>query len=122
RELMASMGFRTFDEMMGQIQMLEKPQGVEHGKAKGLDFSKLFFNPQGAPRGALHRNEAQDHKIQHILDRSLIADAQAALDRGAPVRISTAIKNTDRTAGAMLSGEIARRYGHAGLPADTIHV
>jgi glutamate synthase (NADPH/NADH) large chain len=122
RELMAVMGFRTFAEMIGQMQMLDKLQVVEHWKAKGLDFSKLFFKPQ-APEGvAIHNCEKQDHKIHDILDRRLIADSQAALDRGAPVRIVTTIKNTDRTAGAMLSGEIAKRYGHAGLPHDTIHV
>jgi glutamate synthase (NADPH/NADH) large chain len=70
----------------------------------------------------IHNCETQDHKIDRILDRRLIADAQAALDRGAPVRIVTTICNTDRTAGAMLSGEIAKRYGHPGLPTDTIHV
>ena len=122
RELMAAMGFRTFDEMIGQMQMLDKRQVIEHWKAKGLDFSKLFFKPQ-APQGvAIHNCEPQDHKIHNILDRRLIAEAQAALDRGAPVRIVTTIKNTDRTAGAMLSGEVAKRYGHEGLPDDTIHV
>ena len=70
----------------------------------------------------IHNCEAQDHQIDTILDRRLIAEAQPALDRGAPVRIVTAIKNTDRTAGAMLSGEIAKRYGHEGLPHDTIQV
>jgi glutamate synthase (NADPH/NADH) large chain len=122
RELMAAMGFRTFAEMIGQLQMLDKRQVIEHWKAKGLDFSKLFFKPQ-APKGvAIHNCEPQDHKIYKILDRRLIAEAQAALDRGAPVRIVTTIKNTDRTAGAMLSGEVAKRYGHEGLPAGTIHV
>ena len=122
RELMAAMGFRTFDEMIGQMQMLDKYQVVEHWKAKGLDFSKLFFKPQAGPGVNIHKCEPQDHKIHKILDRRLIADARAALDRGAPVRIVTTIKNTDRTAGAMLSGEIAKRYGHEGLPAGTIHV
>jgi glutamate synthase (NADPH/NADH) large chain len=122
RELMAAMGFRTFNEMIGQMQMLDRRQVIEHWKAKGLDFSKLFFKPQAGPGVRIYRSEAQDHKIHDILDRRLIAEAQAALDRGAPVRIATTIKNTDRTAGAMLSGEIAKRYGHAGLPADTIHV
>jgi glutamate synthase domain-containing protein 3 len=122
RELMATMGFRTFAEMIGQLQMLDKRQVIEHWKAKGLDFSKLFFKPQ-VPKGvAIHNCEPQDHKIHKILDRRLIAEAQAALDRGAPVRIVTTIKNTDRTAGAMLSGEVAKRYGHEGLPAGTIHV
>jgi glutamate synthase (NADPH/NADH) large chain len=122
RELMASMGFRTFDEMIGQIEMLDQRRVVEHWKAKGLDFSKLFFKPH-APAGVhVFKSERQNHQIEDILDRKLIAQSQSALDRGAPVKIRTAIKNIDRTAGAMLSGEIARRYGHAGLPDDTIHV
>jgi len=122
RELMAAMGFRTFNEMIGQMQMLDKRQVIEHWKAKGLDFSKLFFKPQAGKGVAIHRREEQDHRIRDILDRRLIADAQPALDRGTPVELVTTIKNTDRTAGAMLSGEIAKRYGHAGLPADTIRV
>jgi glutamate synthase (NADPH/NADH) large chain len=122
RELMADMGFRTFPEMVGQMQMLDQRQVVEHWKAKGLDFSRLFFKPQ-APKGVnIHNCEPQDHGIQHILDRRLIAEAQEALEHGVPVRIETTIRNTDRTAGAMLSGEIAKRYGHEGLPSDTIHV
>src|SRR4051794_15846326 len=122
RELMAEMGFRTFAEMVGQMQMLDKRQVIEHWKAKGLDFSRLFFKPH-APAGVhIHNCETQDHKIHTILDRRLIAQAQSALDGGAPVRIETAIKNTDRTAGAMLSGEIAKRYGHEGLPDGSIHV
>ncbi len=122
RELMASMGFRTFNEMVGQMQMLDKRQVIEHWKAKGLDFSKLFFKPEAGPGVAIYHCEPQDHKIHKILDRRLIAESQAALDHGAPLRIVTTIKNTDRTAGAMLSGEIAKRYGHEGLPDDTIHV
>jgi glutamate synthase (NADPH/NADH) large chain len=122
RELMAAMGFRTFNEMVGQMQMLDKRQVIEHWKAKGLDFSKLFFKPDAPKSVAIYNCERQDHKIHDILDRRLIAEAQAALERGAPVRIVTAIRNTDRTAGAMLSGEVAKRYGHAGLPVNTIHV
>src|ERR1700681_2719473 len=122
RELMASLGYRRFDEMIGQMQMLDRRKVVEHAKAKGLDFSRLFTKPD-APKGVnIFKCEAQDHKIHKILDRKLIADAQAALDRGAPVKLAATIKNTDRTAGAMLSGEVAKRYGHTGLPDDTIHV
>jgi glutamate synthase (NADPH/NADH) large chain len=122
RELMAAMGYRTFDEMIGQMQMLDQQRVIEHWKAKGLDFSKLFTKPI-APEGvAIYHCEPQDHKIHDILDCALIAQAQAALDRGAPVRLSSAIRNIDRTAGAMLSGEVAKRYGHAGLPDNTIHV
>src|SRR5262249_41956518 len=109
RELMAQMGFRTFAEMVGQMQMLDKRQVIEHWKAKGLDFSRLFFKPEAPAGVSIHNNETQDHKIHSILDRQLIAQAQAALDRGEPVMIETTIKNTDRTAGAMLSGEVAKR-------------
>jgi glutamate synthase (NADPH/NADH) large chain len=122
RELMAAMGYRTFDEMIGQMQMLDQRKVIEHWKAKGLDFSKLFTKPI-APEGVpIHHCELQDHKIHDILDRKLIAQSQAAIDRGAPVKLSAVIRNIDRTAGAMLSGEVAKRYGHAGLPDDTIHV
>jgi glutamate synthase (NADPH/NADH) large chain len=122
RELMAQMGFRTFAEMIGQMQMLDKRQVIAHWKAKGLDFSRLFFKPQ-APAGVhIHNCEAQDHKIHDIVDRKLIAAAREAIERGTPVRIETAIKNTDRTAGAMLSGAIAKRHGHEGLPDDTVRV
>ncbi|MFZ0458469.1 MAG: glutamate synthase large subunit [Rhodoplanes sp.] len=122
RELMAEMGYRTFDEMIGQVQMLDQHRLLEHWKAKGLDFSRLFTKPH-APRGVnVYKCEPQDHRIDRILDRKLIAQAQAALDRGAPVEITSAIKNTDRTVGAMLSGEIAKRYGHAGLPDNTINI
>jgi glutamate synthase (NADPH/NADH) large chain len=122
RELMAEMGFRRFDEMIGQIQMLDQRAVIAHWKARGLDFSKLFTKPV-APEGvAIFNNERQDHKIHDILDRRLIAQALPALDRGAPVRLSAEIHNTDRSAGAMLSGEVARRYGHEGLPDNTIHV
>src|SRR5665213_2206659 len=122
REIMAAMGYRTFNEMIGQMQMLDQRKVIEHWKAKGLDFSRLFTKPIAPDNVGIYRSEAQDHKIHDVLDRKLIAQAQAALDRGAPVRIDTAIRNIDRTAGAMLSGEIAKRYGHAGLPDDTIHV
>jgi glutamate synthase (NADPH/NADH) large chain len=122
RELMAGMGFRTFDQMIGQLQMLDKRQVVKHWKAKGLDFSKLFFKPH-APAGVnIHNCERQDHRLEGILDHRLIAGAQAALERGEPVSIASPIRNTDRATGAMLSGEIAKRYGHAGLPSDTIQV
>jgi glutamate synthase (NADPH/NADH) large chain len=122
RELMAAMGYRTFNEMIGQMQMLDQRKVIEHWKAKGLDFSKLFTKPIAPDSVGTYRSETQDHKIHDIIDRKLIAQSQAALDRGAPVRISTTIRNTDRTAGAMLSGEIAKRYGHVGLPDETIHV
>ncbi len=122
RELMAGLGYRRFDEMIGQMQMLDQERLVDHWKAKGLDFSRLFLKPE-APKGVnIFKCEPQDHKIYKIIDRKLIAEATPALDRGARIRLDLSIKNTDRTVGAMLSGEVAKRYGHAGLPDDTIHV
>ena len=122
REMMAMLGYRTMDQMIGQMQMLDQRKLVAHWKAKGLDFSKLFLKPEAAAGTAIYKCEAQDHKIHDILDRKLIAESQAALDRGAPVRLQAAIHNTDRSAGGMLSGEVAKRYGHEGLPDGTIHV
>ena len=122
REIMAALGYRSFNEMVGQMQMLDQRTLVEHWKAKGLDFSKLFNKPKAGKNTPLYKCEAQDHKIHDIVDRRLIVESQAALDRGAPVRLQTAIRNIDRTVGGMLSGEVAKRYGHAGLPDGTIHV
>jgi glutamate synthase (NADPH/NADH) large chain len=122
REWMAALGYRTFAEMVGQMQMLDKRQVIEHWKAKGLDFSRLFFKPDAPAGVAIHNCEEQDHKIHDILDRKLIAQAKDAIERGSRVRIDSKIGNTDRTAGAMLSGEVAKRYGHDGLPDGTIHV
>ncbi len=121
RELMASMGYRSFDEMIGQMQMLDKEKAIAHWKARGLDFSKLFFKPQGEG-GAIRHSKTQDHGLDKVLDNKLIAEARAALDRGAKVSIETPIRNVDRATGAMLSGEVARIYGHAGLPEDTIDI
>ncbi len=120
RELMAAMGFRTFDEMIGQSQMLDKTAAVDHWKAKGLDFARLFHKPEVPPEVAIYNCEEQDHPIHDILDRRLIEKAAPALSDGTPVQIDEVIRNTDRTAGTMLSGRIARKYGHAGLPDDTI--
>jgi glutamate synthase (NADPH) large chain len=120
RELMAEMGYRSFNEMIGQMQMLDRVNVLAHAKANGLDFSKLFTKPNVPGEVALYHREAQDHKIHDIIDRKLIAQSQAALDNGTPVRIELPIRNVDRTVGAMLSGAIAKRYDHDGLPEDTI--
>ncbi len=122
RELMAAMGYRTFEEMIGQMQMLDNRRAVEHWKAKGLDFSRLFHKPQAPAGVAIHHTTRQDHALEKALDNKLIAQAAPALEKGEPVRIETAIRNVDRTTGAMLSGEVAKRRGHAGLPDETIHI
>jgi glutamate synthase (NADPH) large chain len=122
REIMATLGYRTFDEMIGQTQMLDQTRLVAHWKAKGLDFSKLFVRQKEEKGQKIYHAEAQNHHLEAVLDRRLIEKSQAALDRGAPVKIDMEINNTDRSAGAMLSGAVAKIYGHAGLPHDTIQV
>src|SRR5262245_59989594 len=122
REIMAQLGFKKFDDMIGQTQMLDQTSLVAHWKAKGLDFSKLFVRQKEEKGQKIYHSENQNHHLEAVLDRRLIAQAQSALDRGAPVKIDEEINNTDRSAGAMLSGQVAKIYGHAGLPLDTIHV
>ncbi|MFZ0693235.1 MAG: glutamate synthase-related protein, partial [Alphaproteobacteria bacterium] len=120
RELMALMGFRTFKEMIGRVDRLDARHAVNHWKAKGLDLSPLFHKPAVGPEVAIHNCETQNHQLEKALDNAIIAQAKPALERGKPVRIETKIVNRNRTFGTMLSGEVARRYGHTGLPEDTI--
>ncbi len=122
RELLAKMGMRTFAEMIGRTDMLDVRPGVEHWKAKGLDFSKLFYRPPAVPGVAVRQCEPQEHGLAGALDHELIDRAAAALASRKPVQIESRIFNRNRTVGAMLSGEVARRHGHAGLPEDTIRV
>ncbi len=120
RELMAAMGFRTFAEMIGQTECLNKDRAIDHWKAKGLDFSNIFYKPF-APKGvAIYNSERQDHGLDRVLDNKLMDLAMPALEAKRAVKAELAVKNTDRTIGTMLSGEIAKRYGHGGLPEDTI--
>jgi glutamate synthase (NADPH) large chain len=120
RELMAAMGFRTFSEMIGQSDYLDKERVIGHWKARGLDFSKLFHKPEAAAGVAIYNSERQEHGLAKVLDKKLIELAKPALERSRPVRHELPISNRDRATGAMLSGEVAKRYGHAGLPDDTI--
>ncbi|MBI2317705.1 MAG: glutamate synthase subunit alpha, partial [Betaproteobacteria bacterium] len=121
RELMASLGVRTFKELIGRTDLLDMKKGIEHWKAKGLDFSKIFRMPQMPPDVARYNCESQDHGLERALDNRLIELAKPALERGEKVAIDTPIRNTNRTVGTTLSWEIAKRYGHEGLPDDTIH-
>jgi glutamate synthase (NADPH/NADH) large chain len=122
RQLMAEMGFRTFEEMIGCSEALDRKGAIDHWKAKGLDFSKLFHKPDVGPDVAVRHMEHQVHPIAEVLDRRLIAAARPALETGEAVTVEAEIKNSDRTVGAMLSGKVAKRYGHDGLPDDTITV
>ena len=116
REIMAQLGFRKFDEMIGRADLLDMQQGIEHWKASGLDFSRVFYQPQMPPEVARYHCEAQDHGLERALDHQLIAAAEPALARGEKLRLDFKIRNAHRSVGAMLSGAVARKYGHEGLP------
>jgi glutamate synthase (NADPH/NADH) large chain len=122
REYMAALGVRKFEDLIGRSDWLDKEDAIEHFKAKGLDFTKLFYKPEVPAEVAISNTERQTHPIDEILDRKLIAEAQAALENATPIKLDLPIRNTDRTTGAMLSGEVAKRYGYEGLPEDTIWV
>ncbi len=121
REILASLGFARFDDIIGLSELLEKDAMISHWKANGLDFSRIFHKVD-APKEKTYWTEKQNHPIHDILDRKLIAAAKPALEQKTPVSIEVDIKNVDRSAGAMLSGEVAKRYRHKGLKDDTITV
>jgi glutamate synthase (NADPH) large chain len=122
RELMAMLGVRTLAELIGRTDLLDMRKGIEHWKAKGLDFSRIFYTPAMPGEVARRHCEAQDHGLEKALDNRLIELARPALEGGEKVTIEMPIRNTHRTVGTMLSHAIARRYGHDGLPEGTIHV
>ncbi|GAB6052628.1 glutamate synthase large subunit [Magnetospira thiophila] len=122
RKYMAQMGFRRFEEMIGRSDMLNMRQAIDHWKARGLDYSRILTLPNVGPEVARFNCETQDHGLDKQLDNRLIAEAKAALESRTAVQISSPIKNTDRSVGAMLSGRVAEKYGHEGLPEDCISV
>ncbi|HEY3827540.1 MAG TPA: glutamate synthase large subunit, partial [Bryobacteraceae bacterium] len=121
RQIMAQLGFRKVDEMVGRVDMLEMRDAIEHWKARGLDFSSILYNPQVPSRVGRRCTAKQDHGLDEALDYKLIDHAQDAIDNQTPIVIKLPIRNVHRTVGAMLSGEIARKYGSVGLPDNTIH-
>ena len=122
RELMAQIGIRKFNDLIGRVDLLDMKKGIEHWKAQGLDYSRIFHTPVRTAGDPLFNCETQDHGLAKALDNKLIELAKPALDKGKSVRIELPILNSNRTVGAMLSGRVATKYGHAGLPDDTIHV
>ena len=122
RSYMSKMGFKTFNEMIGQAQFLDTDEAVKHWKTKGMDFEKLFHKPDPWKGDTLYRSQKQDHDIHKILDRKLIKESEKAINKFQPVEIKSEIKNTDRSVGAMLSGAIAKIHGHKGLADDTINI
>ncbi|HEY4892670.1 MAG TPA: glutamate synthase-related protein, partial [Reyranella sp.] len=122
RAIMARMGFRTLNDMIGRVDRLDMRNAVDHWKAGGVDLSKLLYVAPARPGVAIWNSERQDHGLDKALDHRLIEAAQPALDRGEPVLVELPIGNVNRTVGAMLSGEVALRTGHTGLAEDTISV
>jgi glutamate synthase (NADPH/NADH) large chain len=122
RELMAKLGVRKFSDLIGRTDLLDTKKGIEHWKAKGLDFSKIFYMPDMPAEVARFNSEKQNHGLEKALDNRLIELSQGALERAEKVSIDMPIRNGNRTVGTMLSHEIARRYGHEGLPDGTINV
>jgi glutamate synthase (NADPH/NADH) large chain len=120
REQLAEMGFRSLDEIVGRADLLQQKKYPELPKTEKIDLSKIIWFPEEAEKFALRKTTVQNHKIEEVLDRKLISEAFPALELQQPVGIKSKIKNTDRTTGAMLSGEIAKRYGEEGLPEHTI--
>ena len=121
REIMASLGFTKFVQLVGQSQILDKDEAIRHWKARGLDFGRLFHKPE-VPKGvAISHVERQIHGLEKVLDNQLLAAAQPVLDaKKKTIEKTFPITNRDRATGAMLSGALAKKYGHAGLPDDSI--
>ncbi|BEU98969.1 glutamate synthase large subunit [Novosphingobium olei] len=122
RAIMAEMGFRTIAEMVGRVDRLDVKKAVKHWKAQGIDLSKLLHKVEPVAGTTLNWSGKQDHGLEAALDNDLIAAAKPALENGEAVRIERNVINVNRTVGAMLSGEVARRYGHRGLPDNTIAI
>jgi glutamate synthase (NADPH/NADH) large chain len=122
RRWMAKLGFRNFDEMVGRSDKLDMQRAILHWKTEGLDFSRIFYKPDVDNGTAVFHCEHQKHGLEQALDHVLIAEAKPALESGKAVVINTLICNVNRTFGTMLSGEVAKRYGHKGLPEDTIAI
>ena len=122
RQYMSQLGFRRMDDMIGRVDMLDVRPAVDHWKGSGLDLSAILYNPPVPSRVARRCVKAQDHGLEQALDHQLLATTQAALETLTPVEIKLPVRNIHRSVGTMLSGEIARRHGSAGLPDDTIRI
>ena len=122
RGIMAALGIRKFHDLIGRTDLLDKARALDHWKANGFDFTRLFHRPDVGPDIARWNSEAQDHPIDDILDRKILAAAADTIEHGVPIALEFPIRNTDRTTGAMLSGRIAVRHGHAGLRENTLTV
>ncbi|OYX93630.1 MAG: glutamate synthase large subunit, partial [Novosphingobium sp. 35-62-5] len=122
RAIMAEMGFRTVAEMVGRVDRLEANKAIHHWKLEGIDLSKLLHRVEPVEGTTLNWSGTQDHGLEAALDQDLIKASAAALESGQAVRLERTVINVNRTVGAMLSGEVAKKYGHKGLPDNTVHI
>ncbi len=122
RELLAALGFRTLEDAIGHVEMLDTRAAVDHWKARGLDLSPILAPPVNKYNQTFFNSRPQDHGLEHALDNELIAGAQPALERGSAVKLSFPIRNTNRTVGTMLGAELTRQWGGEGLPDGTIDI
>ena len=121
REILAELGFRTLAEAIGQVESLDVREAIDHWKASNLNLAPILHVPEVGDASRRNTGE-QDHGLEHILDRTLIAESEAALAAGEVIRIATAVTNVDRSVGTMLGYELTRRHGGDGLPDDTISI
>ncbi|MBA3863539.1 MAG: glutamate synthase large subunit [Erythrobacter sp.] len=122
RAIMAEMGFRTVAEMVGRVDRLDTSRMQRHWKSRGIDLGRILHQVELKDGASLRNVATQDHGLEGALDNQLIADCRSAIDTKTPVQITRTVRNVHRTVGAMLSGEIAKAYGHEGLPIDTIRI
>ena len=123
REIMAKLGYRSINEMVGNVDKLELRNAIDHWKAKGLDYSKILYRPDVGPEVGTYCQMKQDHLLDKCLDVTKILDlAKPALEDGTPVEINLPVINTDRVVGTMTGAEVSRKYGLDALPEDTIKI
>ena len=122
RAIMAQLGFRTLDEMVGQTHKINANNAINHYKAKGLDLTSILHRPTSYRSMTVKNTESQDHNLENVLDFTILKDSHRALYRKEKMNLVYPIKNTDRTVGAIVSNEISKIYGHLGLPEDTLNI
>jgi glutamate synthase (ferredoxin) len=122
REIMAQLGFRTIDEMVGQSQKINMEDAIKNYKTKGINLSKILYKPQVSESTPLKNTTSQDHNLDNVIDFRILKEAKLAVEKKVKMSLEYDIKNTDRTVGTILSNEISKLYGSKGLPNDTLEL
>ena len=120
REIMANLGFRTIDEMIGKSEKLDTKDALNYYKIKGIDLSKILYKPNTDKNSVLRNTEKQNHNLKNVLDFKILKESQFSIDKKVKMSLDFNIKNTDRTVGAIISNEISKKYGSKALPKDTL--